>query len=356
MALAGLFCAATALYALTWMYDARHPGRHPVEIGINQSRDTFFDPATSSVPIYNVIPGSPAEHASLRAGDQIIGLNGHVMTSYSLLDKVWSRSRPGDPVDITVRRAGEPQPLTIHAIFRPTTSGSLPEGSARASAREVLSLYPIFFVLVGFAVLFLRLDDSHAWLLALLFAGFVAVPSFNNQSALPGLLQSYTSVYRAVFYSLIAALFYVFFALFPEKSPLERRAPWLKWVVLAIAAFQILPGLPYGGARLPGLVTKVIGDVASGHLRLALTYGLLFLGLTSLLWNCTSAETSPEARRKSRVLLAGTFFGVFPFVLEHILIDFSGYRQQFWIDAGFSLLVLLYPLSFAYSIVRHRVL
>jgi phosphoserine phosphatase RsbU/P len=356
LAFAVLFCAATSLYALTWMYDAHHRGRHPVEIGINESRDTFFDPATFSVPIYNVIPGSPAEKAGLRAGDQIIALNGHALASYSLFDEIWSRSRPGDPVDIAVRRAGERQPLTVHATFRLGRSGGLPEGSARASAREVLSLYPIFFVLVGFGVLFLRLDDSHAWLLALLFAGFVAVPRLTNQQALPDSLQTYTSVYRAIFYSLIAAMFYIFFALFPEKSPLDRRAPWLKWVVLAIAALQILPGLPYGDARFPGFVMRAIGDAASAHLRLALTYGWLFLGLVSLLWNCTSLETSPKARRKSRVLLAGTFLGVFPFVLEHVFIDFSGYPQQFWIDAGFSLLVLLYPLAFAYSIVKHRVL
>jgi phosphoserine phosphatase RsbU/P len=356
LALAVLLCAVTTLYSLVWMYDARHPGRHPVEIGINQSRDTFFDPNTSSIHIYNVVSGSPAEKAGLRDEDQIIAINGQVLTSYSLLEKVWSRSRPGDPVDITVRRAGEPQPLTFHAIFRATPLGSLPEGSARASAREVLSLYPIFFVLVGFAVLFLRLDDSYAWLLALLFAGFVAVPNFNNQVALPDLLRTFTSTYRAIFYSLIAPLFYIFFALFPEKSPLERRSPWLKWVALAIAASLFVPELPYEDFHLPAFVTKALGFLALARPRLALIYDTLILGLISLLLNCYSAKTSPEARRKSRVLLAGTFVGVFPFVIEHFFIDFTGYRQQFWIDATFSLLVLLYPLSFAYAIVKHRVL
>jgi len=356
MALAVIFCAATTLYALAWSYDARHPASHPVEIGINRSRDTFFDSKTSAIHIYSVTPGSPAEKAGLRADDQIVALNGQVLTSYSLFDKVWSSSQPGDPVDITVRRAGEAELLTLRTIFRHATSDLPPEGRARASVRKILSLYPICFVLVGFAVLFLRLDDTYAWLLALLFAGFVAVPRFNNQATLPDLLQTFTSLYRTVFYSLITALFYIFFALFPEKSPLERRGPWLKWVALAIAASFLFPGLPYGDSRLPRFVAKAIGDAASDHLQLALTYGLLVLGLISLLSNCTSAKTSPEARRKSRVLLAGTFLGVFPFVLEHMLIDLAGYRQQFWIDAGFSLLVLLYPLSFAYSVVKHRVL
>jgi sigma-B regulation protein RsbU (phosphoserine phosphatase) len=353
--LAVLFGAATTFYALAWMYDARHPG-HPVEIGINQSSETLFDPETSSIPIYGVVGGSPAEKAGLRAGDQIIGLNSHTLTSYALMAKVWSRSHPGDAVDVTVRRAGETQPLTFHAIFRAVGGGRAAEGFARTSAQRILSFYPIFFVIVGFAVLFLRLEDPHAWLLALLFAGFVAVPSFSNLPVLPNPLQTFLSFYRTFFYSLIASLFYIFFAQFPDKSPLERRAPWLKWVSLAIAAFQVFPGLPFGDARLPRFVGKVLGQAGSAHLRLALTYGWLVLGLVSLLWNCTSRETSPEARRKSRVLLAGTVFGVFPFVIEHIFIDFSGYRPRFWIDVSLSLLVLLYPLSFAYSIVKHRVL
>ncbi len=351
-----LLCVVTTLYALAWMRDARYPATHTVEIGFNQSRDTYFDRTTSSIPVYNVQPGSPAEHAGLQAGDQITGLNGHALTSYSLFSKVWSRAQPGDAVDITVRRSSELQPLTLHAIFRSVEAGRAAEGFARASAEELLGFYPIFFVLVGFAVLFLRLDDAHAWLLALLFAGFVAVPSFNNQMALPGALLIIVTVYRSIFYSLIPALFYIFFAVFPEKSPLERRVPWLKWIVLAIVTSMIFPGLPNGDARLPLFVTKLMGDSGSEYLRHGLSYALLFLGLVSLLGNCISAETSVEGRRKSRVLLAGTLFGVIPYVLGHILIDFSSYRPTFWVDVSLNFLVLLYPLSFAYAIVKHRVL
>ncbi len=356
VALAVLFCAATTVYALAWMYDARHHAARPVEIGFNQARETFFNPETSSIAVFNVQPGSPAEHAGLRAGDQITGLNGRALTSYSLFSKIWSRAEPGDAVDVTLRRPGEPGLLTVRAIFRAAGAEPAAEGFARASVERILGFYPIFFVLVGFAVLFLRLEDFNAWLLAFLFAGFVAVPPFSNQPALPELLQTFTSISRTVFHSLVTALFYIFFALFPEKSPLERRAPWLKWVALGLTAFQILPGLPYGDARMPQWVVKVIGYDGSEHLRLAITYGLLVLGLISLFLNCYSRETSPEARRKSRVLLAGTVLGVFPYVLEHILVDFSGYRPRFWIEATLILLVLLYPLSFAYAIVKHRVL
>ena len=358
LTLAVVFCALICAYSAVWMYDAQPANAQPVELGFNQSHSTFFDSASSSIPVFDVEPGSPAERAGLRAGDQIVELNYHAMRSYSLLARIWSRSKPGDPVDVTVRRPGEHELLTLHAVFRPAGFGSSAEGVARSSAREVLSFFPIFFILVGFAVLFLRLENPHAWLLAFLFACFVAVPSFNNRDALPPLMATFAAVYRTIFLGLIPAAFYIFFALFPEKSPLEKRVPWLKWIALLIGIVQSLPGLPgrEGDVRLPLFVDKWIGSENSDHLRLALSYTLIFLGIVSLLWNCTSPETSAESRRKSRILLAGTLVGVIPWVVEHIIIDFSGYRALFWVDTTLALLVLLYPLSFAYAVVKHRVL
>jgi hypothetical protein len=72
-------------------------------------------------------------------------------------------------------------------------------------------------VLVGFAVLFLRLEDGDAWLLAVLFASFVAAPSFNNYGALPAQLHRFVSLYRTVFFSLIGSLFYIFLRVIPRK-------------------------------------------------------------------------------------------------------------------------------------------
>jgi sigma-B regulation protein RsbU (phosphoserine phosphatase) len=355
MSLAVLLCAATTLFAFVWMYDARLP-THPVEIGFNQNGDTFFDPVTACIRVFDVDPGSPAEQAGLRAGDHIFALNGSTLTSDKLFDKIWSQSKPGDRVDLTVSRVDAPQPVTLHAVFRAAGSNPAGEGAARASARQAISFFPIFFLLVGFSVLFLRLDDSNAWLLALLFACFVGAPSLNTTQTLPPALVTFMGFYRAIFLGMIASVFYIFFAIFPERSPLDRRAPWLKWVAVGVGVCQALPGLVPGNPRFPQFVTNLIGELGSDNFRHVLTYGLLVLGIVSLVWNSLSEETSAESRRKSRVLLAGTLVGVCPFILGHILIDFTGYHLPFWVDMSLSLLVLLYPLSFAYAVVRHRVL
>jgi len=338
------------------MYDQRYSPHHFVEIGFNVARDTYFNPRTSSIPVYNVAPDSPAEKAGLRAGDEIIGLNGHPVTSYRYFDKVWTRSLPGDSVDISVRRAQEAAPVTLHAVFRATDTDAPREGTARASAQQLLSAYPLFFVVVGFAVLFLRLDNFYSWLLALLFCGFVTVPSFSLPAAFPDSFRAFLFVYRATFGVMIAALFYVFFALFPEASPLERRVPWLKWVALSVGISQIIPSLPTSEPHLPEIVARLLGEPAAGFLRKGFVYGFLALGIVSLVWTRFSRETSPEARRKTRVLLWGTLLGVVPIALERGFVDFSGYRPPFWINIVLTVLLLLYPLAFAYAIVKHRVL
>lgn len=353
--LAVVFCFAAALYASAWIVDARR-GPHPVEIGFNTDRPTYFDPVKGCIEVHNVAPSSPAERAGLRAGDQIVGLNGQTLTSYRMFDLVWSRSRPGDSVDITIRRSSAPALLTLHAVFRATTTGTIADSPARSSARSVLSFFPVFFLIVGFAVLFLRLDDRDAWLLALLFAAFIAVPNFNDREALPRFIANFTAVYQNVFGALLTPLFYIFFALFPVPSPLERKVPWLKWLALGLALLEILPGLPLDGSRWPALLRHALGDAPANQARSSFHYLWLMLGLASLLWNCYGRQIPLDAKRKSRVLLLGTLVGVLPIALERFLVDLYGYRPLFWLDVGVTLLVLLYPLAFAYAVVKHRVL
>ncbi|HKW63273.1 MAG TPA: SpoIIE family protein phosphatase [Candidatus Acidoferrum sp.] len=45
-----------------------------------------------------------------------------------------------------------------------------------------------------------------------------------------------------------------------------------------------------------------------------------------------------------------------PIALERLVVDFTGYRPSFWFDTVLVFVVLLYPLSFAYAVVKHRVM
>jgi len=273
-------------------------------------------------------------------------------------DEAYARSRPGDKVDFAVARAGEAQPLILHGVFRAARSAPT-EGLAKASAHQLTSSYPVLFLLVGFSVLFLRLEDPNAWLLALLFSGFVAAPGFLNAAGLPPMVRTFVLSYHNLFGGMLCPLFYVFFAIFPERSKLDRRFPWLKWASLALGAAFVIPGFWTGDLRVPGVAARWVGSRSADVVRNFFVYGsfaLIGLGLVPLIQNATSAATDPEVRRKSRVILWGTVLGVLPIIGERIAIEIGGYHPSFWADTFFVVVLLLYPLSFAYAVVKYRVM
>ncbi len=259
-------------------------------------------------------------------------------------------------MEITVQRAGESKPLILNGAFRAATPNRMSEGLVRSSALHVMGLFPIPFLLVAFAVLFLRVEEPNAWLLALLFCAFIAAPSLLNPSAISAALRPFTFAFRAVFAGMLAPLFYLFFAVFPLHSPLDRRFPLLKWAALLLGVSIALPGLPTGDPGFPRVVSHLMGSRNAELIRFSLTYALLALGMISLAQNSFMADVSREARRKSRVILLGTVAGVLPIVLERLAVDFTGYRPSFWLDTVLVLVVFLYPLSFAYAVVKHRVM
>jgi sigma-B regulation protein RsbU (phosphoserine phosphatase) len=358
LTLAIVFAAAAVVYASLWMYIERTPGSK-VELGFNNHHVTKFDGTTHCMAVGDVVPNSPAERAGLRAGDRIIGVNGQALTTSRPFDQAYAQAQPGDAVTFTVQRAGEPNPLELRGIFRESFEDGPPEGLAKTSAVQVTRSFPVLFLLVGLTVLFLRLNDPNAWLLASLFCGFVAEPGFSHPMSLNPLVHSFAFSYQVIFSTMLCPLFYIFFAVFPVRSPLDRRVPWLKWVVLAIGVAMALTGAFYADLRETGVAADLFGQRAGDNLRLSLIYMdyvFIALGLISLAGNTFAGSSDPGVRRKSRVILWGTLIGVLPMVIERAAMDFAAYHPPFWVNTVLIIICALYPLSFGYAVVKHRVM
>jgi membrane-associated protease RseP (regulator of RpoE activity) len=207
--LATLFAVVAIVYGSLWMYAVRR-SRPAVELGFNNHHNPQYDERTHSQSVEDVVKGGPAERAGLRVGDRIIGVNGRALDTDIGSDEAYVRGRPGDPVELTVERASEPEPLILHGVFRAAALAGTSESLARSSALQITGSFPIPFLLVAFTVLFLRLEEPNAWLLALLFCAFVAAPSFFNPVAISPPLRAFAFAFRAVFFGMLCPLFYLF--------------------------------------------------------------------------------------------------------------------------------------------------
>jgi len=352
-----LFAAATVLYSALWMRYIRFQSQAMIGINYEASHVGHL------LRVSGVVEGSGAAAAGVRPGDLLRAIDGQALTFHDPMPETVMRGRPGDVVRLTVERSGEAAPLVLPVVLGPLPQEQGGRTPARAVAVELVSSFPVVFLVVGFFVLFMRLQDRNAWLLALLFAGFIAVaPLLEIQALIPRSLRGFAVAYKVIFQGLFGAFSYYFCAVFPVPSPIDRRLPWLKSALLAGAAALAVPlGIAafWAGSFAP---VFRFGD-RFGHTVTSATLSTYFFGATSLalaslIWKGLRAPTL-EARRKTRVIVWGSVAGVLPFMALNAAALFMGrnpYYFPFWVWAPSVLAVLLMPLSFAYAIIKHRVL
>jgi phosphoserine phosphatase RsbU/P len=349
--LALLFAAATILYSVLWLGAVRW-ALPAVELGYENQ----YLAAEGAQVVRDVYKGSAAEQAGLRTGDRIVAVNGQRIQSPGTADKVWRQARPGDTVQLAVERPGHTTPVVLTAVFRKRLSGPSERGVAKYFAAEIRGLFPVPFVAIGLAVLFLRLDNPHAWLLALMFASFTASPGMANDfGSVAPVLRPFAKAYQAVFVGQLGAMFYWFFAVFPVRSRLDQRYPWLKWAAVLVGLVFSISGLQAGGLRDPPPLAELLRDTTTQRVPLYYVFGFIALGLISLTQNFFR-PSDPEVRRKMRVIFWGTAVGVLPSSVRAAAVGFAHLEPPWWLDTAVVALLFVFPLSFAYAVVKHRVL
>jgi len=303
--------------------------------------------------------GSPAEAAGLREGDRIVAVDGRSLAeSGAPLFDVYSSARPGDPIELGVARPGSKETILLEGRFEARAFADRLLPTLRAVDRA-LRLSPVFFLVIAIPVLFLRIDDPQAWRAAVLLiciAGAARTPAAMEGARTPVLVCG--MAWKGACIGLLAFLAYLSFSTFPTRSPVDRRLPWLRWVLLLPGLLFALGGLGLGRvghASLPAPLAAALGDGASAAAWLAYNYGGFALALLALVTTVVS-NPSREARRRIRVLVAGALAGLGPVILVNVLSDLRVWRPPEWVVTLVYLMIVLFPLSFAYAVVKHRVL
>jgi sigma-B regulation protein RsbU (phosphoserine phosphatase) len=240
----------------------------------------------------------------------------------------------------------------------PARRGSGPIAAATRIALNVL--LPLLAVATALLIGFLRPDDSRAFLAGLLFLCFSALFGMYYWTLPPG-IRELAAVVHTGLSILFSYTFMRFFLVFPTPGLIDRRLPWLKHVmlvpVLCLAALSIAISLQAGvsltaAERLEAVLRLRGVDIA----YIILILGMLLLGLISGVWRAFAAPT-PDERRRLGILIAGAAAGLLPMMAIIVYVSATGATSlAVWMAPIVVVTLPIFPLSFIYVVVRHRVL
>jgi sigma-B regulation protein RsbU (phosphoserine phosphatase) len=295
-----------------------------------------------------VVVGGPAE-GLLRVGDEIVALNGQDIREVVKSTPFFNRLEPGGAYTATVRREGQLQDIGLRAVAGLRTGNLFRLGLM------------LLFLITGFLVFLLKPFDKQAFLLALMFAAITGVPFYSLNG--PGWVLAILGFVGTLSHAILYPVFLHFFLVFPEPSPLLRRWPKLTRYLYVPGVLTALPVYvtyrllrPFAPPQLLAGITPTVRYLYYVHTAFVLLY--FAAGLVSLVANYRQAGVL--ARRKMRLVMVGSLAGFVPLLaliaLETLGFDEATHWWMLWVDAATGIGLMLVPLTYAYAIIRHRVI
>ncbi len=301
-----------------------------------------------------------AEAAGMKLGDRILAVNGVEIDSNNTYFRELSKLKSGDTFKLKISRKTEGDQNEVKELELPVKE--VPQDINYSSKLIVVGIYayllPTVCALLGFWVVFMRPRDFLAWLLLFLLLGMSSLSFEGNR---PGTL---LGVYFNIFFSCWALAMLLFGIYFPERWTVDKKFPWAKWILVAPLCLQI-------SFMLFGLLNTFTGINIFTYVgpfavffreRLAMPLNSIAIGIffAALGWKSGTQE-NPDARRRLKLMVYGTAFGMLPAFSIVIYRVLSGRQSGSFFDlvpfwyALFALgAMLIFPLTMAYVIVVHR--
>jgi sigma-B regulation protein RsbU (phosphoserine phosphatase) len=350
--LAGFFFGLLLIYVGAGDYNHLSAVSHLVDPGwVTEQRGDRF-----------VITRVRAFASALRPGDEVVAINGQQIKGVFSIKSALEKISPGSDYTILIQRNGQLLAYKLRA------EALALDWSALLRIGAVLVI-PAIFLLTGFAVFLLKPYDKQALLLALMFGMFAATlssGSYSFRTSIP-VGMAVIVVVAGIISSLFWPVFLHFFLVFPDQkkntSRILSRFPRLEFYIYIPYALILLPYAALSSFSLAGGSEQwadfqerfsTFADIVS-----FVSGSYIAAGLVSLLINYKQANRS--SRRKMRVAVAGSFAGLLPMLLllaVSLIIDLSKVERRLlhWLFMLVFCSLVLFPLSFAYAIVRHQVI
>ena len=347
-------------FALMFFYHSVNAYFQFVEVGSYSGWNGFSNDARH---FYTTHPDSLGPTAAAQSGDELIAINGtHPADDLGLLE-FSDRSPVGTPFTMTFNRNGQ-----VYTIASSTSSYPPGKYPYRSRERQIYLLIWLVFLVTGLALLLLKAEDRQAWLLALMLGSFTGIMTDNYPYSVIGVVPESLVAAAKISALWFFPLFALFFLNFPERSRMLNWFPHLERWIYWSNYLLLLP--LWLGSRLPSAwrATYFNLPVIHGLFDLDAKFKISILAFTAYLavgfffigYNYWHA--SHDARRRARVAILGSSTGFLALLLEGIDNLSTVKRLPHWTtvvnwteDLAYVALPLI-PLSFAYAIIRHKVI
>lgn len=298
-----------------------------------------------------------ARSAGLQRYDTVLSIDGVPYTGITVLTRRVEQLKVGSPLEVAFRRGAEPS--VARAVIR-----LAPVHPEKRSAWEILlqvafSVIPVTCLLIGLWVVLARPRNVHAWLILGILAFFD--PLFLQTHQITGPLLPFALFWNTTAQTLMPLCLMFFGVYFPQRSELDRRVPWVKWLLSAPILLLYPLDLFYEYGQEWNF--NAIEWLSPYLLRINTFESIVsFLAIGWFFPNVVESMrlAKGDAQRRLKVLYIGTTVGLTPFgllVLASVVRKVDvGQDVPRWLDLSVFLILLLFPLSLAYAVVVQRAL
>lgn len=353
-----LLLAATVLYRASFFFETLS------KLSVNPGMQ--WEPKNGRLVVQSVMEADPfgrktlAARAGIRPGDRILQFEtekGTILPMRNLVQFSDALRAVREHPDFTIVVEREAQAGTTAQLRLPVHRAAEPWNWKEFLVAQVWTFFlPLVAIVTGFFIGFSKPEDDHAFLACLLFVSMSAIVTVSAYLLPPG-WREFSRIYETTCNVFLPYLFMRFFLLFPSPSWIDRKAPWLKKLLLGFTillwiAYLIVGYALYYSLELLESIQIYMKPVGVGFSVIYVS--MLLIGVCSLILN-TFRKQSADEKRKMIILLAGVVAGfLVPAALCVVLLTTK--NNSLWLISAIALTLAAFPASFAYVVVRHRVL
>lgn len=297
--------------------------------------------------------GDELRQIGLLPGDELVALNGELVTGFRQLERRRFSWQPGQHVRVTVRREGSGGTQTLDRIV----SVRIPHRGALDWTFTIVlyTIVPIFSLILGFFVAFSRPRDRLAWLTLAMMAAFSQLGPANF-FGLPDPWMELVIGYRSLMTNTWPLWVMLFGMYFPSPFEFLRKHKWppvlLSIPFLVLLVVDIYTDI-YDASRIASI--RRLAEIEShfeNPIRIFFIVCIVSF-FVSIAIKLASSRT-PDARRRLQWLLIGSATALLPSLALQALQTMFQIEVPFGYWASSILAITLFPLTLAYVIVVQR--